>query len=224
VRAAERWLVAVWQVVRGQLPDPPLQVLEIGCGPLGGVVPMLRSSGYEALGVDPDAPSEEAYRRVEFEEVELPGALDVVVASTSLHHVREPAAVIDRIAAVLAPRGTLIVVEWDWEAFDEPTARWCFERLGSGEEPGWLHRRREEWAASAKPWGEFLGDWARAERLHAVGCLLRLIDERFERRLLARGPYFFADLPETTEDEERAAIEASHIRATRVDYSGMLRS
>ena len=43
------------------------EVVEIGCGPLGGFVPMLRSSGYKALGVDPEAPDGERYRHVEFE-------------------------------------------------------------------------------------------------------------------------------------------------------------
>jgi hypothetical protein len=60
VTAAERWLAAVWPVVRGRLPAPPAHVVEIVCGSLGGFVPMLRSSGYEALGVDPEAPDEEA--------------------------------------------------------------------------------------------------------------------------------------------------------------------
>jgi hypothetical protein len=73
---AERWLAAVWPVVRGRLPAYPAQVVEIGCGPLGGFVPMLRSSGYEALGVDPEAPEGEHHRRVEFEHAELVQLVD----------------------------------------------------------------------------------------------------------------------------------------------------
>jgi SAM-dependent methyltransferase len=198
-------------------------VVEIGCGPLGGFVPMLRAIGYEAVGIDPEAPNADEYQCVEFERSELSTGIAAVVASTSLHHVGDPAEVIDRVASVFAPGGTLIVVEWDWEAFDESTARWCFERLGSGDEPGWLHRRREEWAASGKPWGEYVRDWARREQVHAADYLLRLIDERFDRRHLARGPDFFPDLRGTTEIEEREAIEADQIRATRVDYVGVLR-
>jgi hypothetical protein len=53
--------------VHAQLPAAPARVIELGCGPLGGFVPMLRSSGYDALGVDPQAPDEAGYRRVEFE-------------------------------------------------------------------------------------------------------------------------------------------------------------
>jgi SAM-dependent methyltransferase len=212
----------VWPVVRGRLPAPPAQVVEIGCGPLGGFVPMLHSSGYDALGVDPEAPDEERYRRIEFERAELGQAVDAVVASTSLHHVADPAEVLDRIATTLAGAGTLIVVEWAWEEFDEATADWCFQRLGPGEEAGWLHRRRDEWVASGQPWSAYLRAWAEGERLYSANTLLRLLDERFQRAHLARGPYFFPDLARATEGDERAAIEAGEIRATRVDYVGRL--
>jgi SAM-dependent methyltransferase len=223
VAAAERWLAAVWPVVHSRLPAPPAQVVEIGCGLLGGFVPMLRSRGYEAVGVDPEAPDEAGYRRVEFESVEPFWDVEAVVASTSLHHVADPAGVIDRIARTLARGGTLVVVEWDWEAFDEPTAEWCFQRLGSDEEAGWLHRRRDEWMASGQPWCLYLREWAAEEQLHAAGTLVRLLDERFDREHLADGPYFFPDLAETAEEEEQAAIDAGQIRATRVDYVGRLR-
>jgi SAM-dependent methyltransferase len=181
---------------------------------------MLRSSGYEALGVDPAAPDEEDYRRVEFEQVELAREVDAIVASTSLHHVADPAEVIDRIASILAGGGTLVVVEWNWEEFDEQTADWCFERLGPDEEAGWLHRRRDEWLASGQPWSAYVRRWAKVEQLHSAHTLLRLLDARFHREYLAHGPYFFPDLARTGEEDEQAAIEAGQIRATRVDYVG----
>jgi SAM-dependent methyltransferase len=223
VTAAQRWLAAMWPVVRGRLPAPPAQVVEIGCGPLGGFVPMLRSSGYEALGVDPKAPDSDDYRRMKFEHLELVQDVDIVVASTSLHHVADPAEVVDRIASSLPSGGMLVVVEWDWEEFDEATADWCFGRLGPDGEAGWLHRRRDEWLTSGLPWSAYLREWAEAEQLHSADTLLRLLDVRFHGDHLARGPYFFPDLDRTTEEDERAAIEAGQIRATRVDYVGMLR-
>jgi SAM-dependent methyltransferase len=199
VTAAERWLAAVWPVVLGRLPAPPAQVVEVGCGPLGGFVPMLRSSGYDAQGVD------------------------VVVASTSLHHVADPAVVLDRIATTLAEGGTLVVVEWAWEEFDEATADWCFERIGPDAEAGWLHRRRDEWVASGQSWSAYVRAWADEERLHSAKTLLGLLAGHFRRVHLAQGPYFFPDLARANEEDERAAIEAGQIRATRVDYVGILR-
>jgi hypothetical protein len=113
--------------------------------------------------------------------------------------------------------------EWAWEEFDEATAAWCFQRLGPDEEAGWLHRRRDEWVASGQSWSAYVRAWAGEERLHSATTLLRLLDERFEPAHLERGPYFFPDLARATEDDERAAIEAGQIRATRVDYVGTRR-
>jgi len=223
VKAAQRWLAAVWPVVQGRLPAPPARIVEIGCGPLGGFVPMLRSSGYEPIGIDPKAPAGDDYRRGAFEEIDRVHGVDAVVASASLHHVVDPVAVIERVAATLVDGGALVVVEWDWEEFDEATADWCFHRLRPDEDAGWLHRRRDEWVASGQPWSVYLRAWTQAERLHAAETLLHLLDERFDREHLARGPYLFPDLAQTSEEDERAAIEAGRIRATRVDYVGRRR-
>jgi SAM-dependent methyltransferase len=195
-------------------------VIELGCGPLGGLVPILRSCGYQAVGIDPDAPDDTAYRRIEFERAETFRDLDAAIASRSLHHVGEPAEVMNRVASSLANDGTFVVIEWAWEQFDEATAAWCFQRLDLHAEAGWLHRRRDEWAASAQPWPAYLSGWARKERLHEAWALLDLLDEHFHRVHLARGPCFFPDLAETTAEDEQDAISAGRIQATRVDYVG----
>ena len=217
--AAERWLSAIWPIVHAQLPAAPARVVELGCGPLGGFVPRLRASGYDAVGVDAKAPEEAEYHRIEFERADLPSGANAVVASASLHHVVDPAKVLDHVAATLAPGGTVVVIEWAWEDFDEPTAEWSFRRLGS--EEGWLRRRRDEWRESGEPWSTFLQGWAYRHGLHSAETLLSLLDERFERRQLLRGPYVFADLPSTNPEEEQRAIEAGEIRALRVDYTGL---
>lgn len=220
---AGRWIAATWPVVREWLPSPPARVVEIGCGALGGFVPMLRSAGYEAIGVDPEAPGGEDFRRVEFERLELEGAVDAVIASASLHHVEDPAEVIGRIDEILAPGARVIVIEWDWKAFDEQTAEWCFARLERDGEHDWLRHHRDRWVASGLPWSDYLANWAREERIHPAAELLRLLDERFHREHLALGPYFFADLAETSEKDEVAAIAAGELRAGRVDFVGRRR-
>jgi SAM-dependent methyltransferase len=214
----ERWLTAIWPLVQEQLPGPPATVIDLGCGPLGGFVPMLLAAGYGAVGVDPEAPNESHYQRVEFERAELPTPVDAVVASTSLHHVADPGTVIDGMVGALAPGGIVVVVEWASERFDEATARWCFERLGA--EEGWLHGLRDEWRSSALDWPSYLDSWLEREGLHAGERLVRLLDERLERRALAQGPYFFSDLT-ATEAEEQAAIDAGRIQPNRIDYVGM---
>jgi SAM-dependent methyltransferase len=215
----ERWLAAMWPRVLSRLPDPPARVVEIGCGPLGGFVPMLLDRGYQAVGIDPEAPDGASYRRVEFEQAPLLEPADAVVACTSLHHVGDAAVVVDRIAATLARGGVVVVVEWNWEAFDARTARWGFERLRPGEE-SWLHRHREQWQSSGLDWDAYLRGWAEQHGIHAAEVLVRLLDRRFERRLLTRAPYLFPDLADTSEADEQAAIDRGQIRATRIDYVG----
>src|SRR6266508_1340637 len=216
----ERWLTATWPIVRACLPAAPARVVEVGCGPLGGFVPMLSADGYDAVGIDPRAPDDAHYQRIEFERAELPHQVDAVIASTSLHHVADPAQVIDRITSTLSSGGALVVVEWAWEKFDEQTAAWCFKRLGPDDEAGWLHRRRDEWLASGDEWTSYLRDWAQRERLHRGDVMLRLLDERLERQLLTRGPYFFPDLVDTTEADEQTAIDTAQMQSTRIDYVG----
>lgn len=185
---------------------------------------MLRTKGYDALGVDPAAPDEAHYQHVEFEHAALPAGLDAIVASASLHHVSDPVHVVDRIAGALRRGGVAVVVEWAWERLDRATAEWSFERLAEDADAGWLHRRREEWLASGRGWEDYLRDWAERERLHRSDLLVRLLDGRLERQLLADGPYLFPNLENTTAADEQAAIDAGRIRPTRIDYVGVRRS
>ena len=216
------WLAAVWPFVRDQLPPAPARVLEVGCGSLGGFVPALLDGGYHAVGVDPEAPEGPGYHQVEFERYQPSRPVDCLVASLSLHHVADLDEVLDRLAALLVPGGALVVVEWAWEQFDEATARWCFARLASpnpGEEPGWLHKHQERWAASGQPWDDFLRSWATGEGLHPGEDIVRGLDARFHRQLYVEGPYFFADLATTSEAEEQAAIDAGLIQAGGIRYA-----
>ena len=187
---------------------------------MGGFVPMLLDSGYDAVGIDPKAPDGAQYQRIEFERADLPRPLDAVVASTSLHHVADPAEVVERLAAVLGPGGIVVVVEWASERFDEKTARWCFERLV---EEGWLRELRDEWRASNLDWPDYFRGWLEREHLHSGETLVSALEDRLERRLLALGPYFFPDLADTNEEEERAAIAAGRIEPNRIEYVGLRR-
>jgi SAM-dependent methyltransferase len=181
---------------------------------------MLLESGYKALGIDPVAPEGESYRQVEFERVELPRQIDAVIACTSLHHVADPGVVMDKIAGALRPSGLVVVVEWDWEGFDEATAHWCFERLAPDVTDGWLRHHRDGWADSGQAWEEYLHEWADGHGILSVRRLLQDLDRRFQRVVCRRGAYCFEDLANISEAEELVAIEAGRIQATRIDYVG----
>jgi SAM-dependent methyltransferase len=217
----ERWLAAMWPVVRSWLPASPAEVMEIGCGPLGGFVPMMRTAGYSAVGVDPEAPDGPGYQQAEFERYELPQPVDAIVACTSLHHVADLGEVLDRMAAALVPGGVAVIVEWARERFDEATARWCFDRVPAlADEDNWLQRRRDEWQTSGLAWDDYCHSWAAGEGLHAGADIVRELDARFGRQLLGYGPYFFADLAGVSETDEQAAIDAGQIQAGRIEYVG----
>jgi SAM-dependent methyltransferase len=221
VQPDERWLVAVWPFVRAQLPAPRFPVLEIGCGPLGGFVPMLRDEGYQAIGIDPEAPDGPWFGQVEFERYALAEPVGAVVACTSLHHVADLGQVLDLVDAALLPGGLLVIAEWATERFDQATARWCFERLPmASADHGWLQRRRDEWRDSGQSWDAYCRSWAEHEGLHAGQDILRELGVRFHGQSLVYGPYFFPDLAGVSEDDEQAAIDAGQIRANRFEYVG----
>jgi SAM-dependent methyltransferase len=221
----ERWLTALWAIIQGRLPALDAVVLDIGCGPLGGFVPMLRGAGYGAVGIDPRAPDGPWYRQIEFEAYESPDPAGAVVACTSLHHTSDVGAVLDLAKSALTAAGSIVVVEWARERFDEATARWCFDRLPapSAGEPGWLQELHDQWRASGQRWDAYCRGWAQSEALHAGDDIVRELDARFDRQLLARGPYFFPDLAGVSEADEQAAIDAGQIQANRILYVGRRR-
>jgi SAM-dependent methyltransferase len=219
----QRWLAAAWPSVRRHLPPPPARVLDVGCGPLGGFVPALRAQGYDAEGIDPEAPEGPHYVRIEFEEHAATRLVAAVVASTSLHHVADLDDVAARMAAALASDGVLVVLEWAWERFDDATARWCFARLPE-DDAGWLHRHRDNWIASGQSWEAYLGTWAANEGLHTGAEVIRVLRTRFDTQLLADGPYLFADLEGVAPADEQAAVDAGRIRAVGITYVGRPRA
>lgn len=182
----------------------------------------MRVFGYEAVGIDPKAPDAREYQQTEFEHVDLTEPLDAVVACASLHHVADLDLVLDRISSVLKPDGSVVVVEWAYERFDEATASWCFDRLSDGDD-SWLSHHRDRWRASGLSWDEYLNRWMSDERLHAGQDIVRGLQARFDTKIVAEGSYLFADLGEVTGDDEQAAIEAGVIQATGIRYVGRRR-
>jgi SAM-dependent methyltransferase len=219
------WLETTWSFVQGHVPPPPARVLEVGCGPRGGFVPALLQDGYDAVGVDPAAPAGPAFHQIELERYAPSTPMDTIVACTSLHHVADLATVLDHVVDALAPGGTVVIIEWASERFDEATARWCFDRLGAPAEPTqatWLHRHRAEWTASGRTWDEYRQDWAAGEGLHTGDEMLRALQARFRPDLVAATPYFSCDLASTTGADEQAAIDAGVIQATGLVFVGTL--
>jgi SAM-dependent methyltransferase len=218
----EIWLAATWPFVRTQLPPPPARIIELGCGQAGGHITRMLDAGYAATGVDPEAPDGHVYRRVRFEDYRPDVPADAVVASLSLHHVAKLAVVLDRVCGLLRPGGTLVVIEWAWENFDQATAQWCFRHQlrDSGETGAWLGDLRTEWSQSGQSWEKFCRGWAEGHGLHTSAAIRRELDARFLLNHQATGPYYFPELADADMTAEQAAIDAGEIRPGCLLYTG----
>ena len=218
----EIWLSATWPFVREQLPPPPAFVAEIGCGSSGGHVPALRRVGYQATGVDPEAPAGQEYQPVRFEDYRPPQPVAAVVASVSLHHVDDIGAVLEHVTRTLAPDGRVIVVEWASEDFDEATAQWCFgHQLADPADPGaWLAELRAHWDESGLAWPDFHTGWLAQHGLHPAADIRRELASRFLLTGESRGPYYFPDLADASLEAEQAAISSGMIKAGCLRITG----
>lgn len=205
-------MAAFGDFVLAWLPPAPARVLEVGCGREGGVVALLAGAGYGVLGVDPDAPAGEPFRRETFQAAAPSlGTFDAVVAGRMLHHVDRLDEAVDLLAG-LAPR--LIVDEFAWEAIDQPAQ-------------GWYERRHAELtAAGAAPGGPpTLDEWRwRHPGLHQSDTVLAALRERYDDLAFESLPYLHHWLGADTEAEERALVEARAIPPIGWRWAGALRA
>jgi SAM-dependent methyltransferase len=144
-----------------------------------------------------------------------------VIASLSLHHVADPGAVLDHVCDVLAPGGTLVVIEWISECLDEATAQWCFHHQLRDHEGAWLAELCSEWTESALSWGVFFRGWLERHGLHSASTIRRALDARFVTTHDSSGPYYFPDLLDADATVEQSAIDAGAIKAGCLRYAGL---
>jgi SAM-dependent methyltransferase len=190
------------------------RVLEMGCGD-GELALVLADRGYDVLAIDPVAPDGPIFRRVALEELDDPGPFAAVVASRSLHHVGDLGAALDKIAALLAPGGVLLLDEFAPDRLDDPTTDW------------WYGQRRALAAARGKgapaSLDAFRAEQAREhEGLHGYATIRPALDARFEERAFSWEPYLYRELDGVaTRELERALIDAGAIQATGYRYAGV---
>lgn len=152
------------------------------------------------LAIDPVAPEGPIFRRASLEELVDAGSFDAVVASLSLHHIHDLRAAVERIAT-LAP--LLLVNEFGWDLFDEPTADW------------YEGQRRVLVAAGRQPKGGPAAEWEQEHQgLHGYEALRAELEARFHERSSNRGPFLYRSLDDaSSEPLERALIDAGAIAA-----------
>jgi Methyltransferase domain len=197
--------------VKNQLPPPPARVLEVGCGPEGGVAPALAAVGYDVLAIDPDAPDGELYRRGTLEDLHESGPFHAAVAGRVLHHVHPLGPALDKLAR-LAP--LLVLDEFAWNHMDPPTVEWYEAQ----------HRMLA--AAGQEPKGPSdLADWrAKHSDLHPYETLRAEVDARYDERHFEWRPYLYRWLGgPASEGLEAGLIGAGLIRPIGFRYAGVRR-
>jgi 2-polyprenyl-3-methyl-5-hydroxy-6-metoxy-1,4-benzoquinol methylase len=187
--------VDVVEFVLAELPPPPARVLEVGCGS-GELALELAGAGYDILAIDPEAPRGALFRQTTLEELEEPGPFDAVAASRSLHHVEHLGVALDKIVALLRPRGALILDEFAWDRLSPRSAA--------------------EVAIDYEEWRE------EHQGLHTASAMLDELGKRFEERAFSWEPYLHREARQAvSEERERQLIDAGRLAATGFRYVGV---
>jgi SAM-dependent methyltransferase len=171
------------------LPPGPARVLDVGCGE-GELTRRLVDDGYDALGLDPEAPPEPDLTRGALEDFRPDRLFDAAVAIRSLHHLHDPLSALDNLRRLLPPGGRLVAFEFALESVDDAALRWL---EAEGLDPPVEESSRDE-----------------------VIPLAELLDELGRRfRLLAQEPAAYLATEAGREDlagREAAAISAGILR------------
>jgi ubiquinone/menaquinone biosynthesis C-methylase UbiE len=202
-------LMDVEEFVTSNLPNPPCRILEVGCG-AGELALALAHRGNTVTAIDPQAPEGPIFQTVSLEDFGGPGPFDAVVASTSLHHIHNLRAALDKINRLLRPGGVLILNEFGWERMDARTAGWAASHLSSsGDETvtadGFL-----------KQWIDYHED------LHDSGTMRETLDAVFLPRAFEWLPFLAEHVLERPDlaDEERALVDSGEINPLGFRYVG----
>ncbi|MBV8258811.1 MAG: methyltransferase domain-containing protein [Actinobacteria bacterium] len=204
-------MAAFIDFVLNQLPPAPGRVLEIGCGREGGLVEELVAEGYDAIGVDPEAPEGERFVQARFQDYEPEGEFDAVVAGRVLHHVRPLGRGVE-ILARFAP--LLLVDEFAWDLIDPAAQQWYegqhrMLRATGAEPPG--PRSIDEW-------------WSRHPDLHPHWLVLDTLRDVYSERRLDWEPYLYRWLGgPSSEQLERTLVEAGAFNAIGWHFAGVRR-
>lgn len=221
----DEWRSDVTAFVLDVLPRSPRRILEVGCGD-GWLVATLRRRGFDAHGVDPDAPADVPHlTRSRLEEFDTDRRFDAVIAVLPLHHVDDLDRFLDTVEGLVAPNGLVVVVEFAWDRFDDATVQWSLERLPDQvDEDNWLQGMLAvpddgDGAGTPPHPGDRLRTLAAEHGFHTSVDVLDGLRRRFAEERFEWVPYLYPDLT-VDAAAERAAIEAGTIAATSYRFVG----
>jgi 2-polyprenyl-3-methyl-5-hydroxy-6-metoxy-1,4-benzoquinol methylase len=167
--------------------SPRSRVLDVGCGD-GGLVERLAEHGFDAVGVDPNAPARPRLIRERVEDAQSIGRFDAVCSVMALHH-SDLERVVHAIARLLRPGGRLFVSEFSWEGYDERSDAWVAAHGGSKTVADWRveHGDLHTGAVVQAALGEAFDTLSLTDRPYLARMLDEPMLERDEQRLLDEG-------------------------------------
>jgi SAM-dependent methyltransferase len=224
----DAWDRDVADMVLRALPPAPARVLEVGCGE-GRLAWSMAKSGHQVVAIDPDAPQGPLFEPVSIEEFLPSEPFDAAVATLSLHHIADLDAAVAKIASLVIPGGTFVVVEFAWDRLDQATVAWALGHLAPASEDGWLARRRSEWEAQdggqdGSGFADYLRRWAASENFHTATAMIDALRSHFHEVRFERWPYLYPELEGVTRAQEIAEIQKRRIQATGFSFVGSARS
>jgi SAM-dependent methyltransferase len=195
--------------VRANLPGPPARVLEVGAG-AGRLARALRAAGYDVLAIDPRSDDDDV-RAVALADLDEPaGSFAAAIAVVSLHHVEPLEESCRRLGEVVEPGGTLVVDEFDADAFDLGAAAWWLEQRAALGEP--QPQTAEELVADHR------------SHLHPLERVLAALEPHFELGPPVRGAWLhYWKLGDTMRAVEEEAIARGRLHATGARLVGRRR-
>lgn len=176
-------------------------MLEVGCGD-GQLAATLVRRGHEVVALDVKLPEQRPegprYVECDFIAYEEPEKFDAVLFSRSLHHIHPLNVAIDRAAALLVPRGALVVDDFDVDAATKGTARWFYQQL-----QGHHHHREFDPDAPPEPEPEPvenpLEEWRKRHEheppLHNARAMDEAIRARFHVSMYGVSQYLYSYFP-----------------------------
>jgi len=211
---------------------PATRVLEVGCG-RGLLARRLAEAGHVVTAIDLALPDPRpAHERLTFIEADVrtfdAAPFDAIAFTASLHHVAPLASALDRVYALLAPGGLLVVDDFDLESPDLSTLRWYYDTQEILSAAGLYAHERIDGAGEQDPqdrWrvGHEADDHSREAPLHAGESMVAEIEARFVDVKIARGPYLWRYIARgVAGDRARAIAEAVHAAEERGVVAGTL--
>lgn len=196
--ADDRWWKEFDAVLAATLPASS-RVLDLGCGD-GGLVDRLTELGFDALGVDPRAPSHPRLIRARVEQAMGHGEFDAITAVMALHHA-DLEAVVPALPRLLRPHGQLFVYDFGWDSYDERTAEWLVDHDPSSAD------------------NSIAGWWREHSEFHTSLTVKQALSAHFEPTLDVPRPYLARMLSRPDlEAEEHALIDAQLLPALGLWY------